>query len=164
DRMPRVAEIRLDGVVLAFTAAVSLATGLLSGLLPAWRIAREDPNETLKQGGRSESDAGSPAMRNALVAAEVALALVLMTGAGLPLRSLGRLRGVDPGFEPRRVLTAYVQIPGEKYTTPEARRAFFERVLERVRALPGVESAATINTLPLTPGGSTQPVAIDGSP
>ena len=164
DRMPRVSEIRLDGVVLAFTAAVSVTTGVLSGLVPAWRIAREDPNETLKQGGRSESDAGSPAMRNALVAAEVALALVLMTGAGLLLRSLERLRGVDPGFEPRRVLTALVPIADDKYSVPEARRAFFERVLERVRALPGVESAATINTLPLTPGGSTQPVAIAGRP
>src|SRR5262249_38137356 len=98
DQMPRVSEIGLDGSVLAFTALVSLATGVLSGLIPAWRLTRSDLNDALKQGGRSEADAGSPIVRNALVVIEVALALVLMVGAGLLVRSLGRLRGVDPGF------------------------------------------------------------------
>src|SRR5262249_38979324 len=87
----------------------------------------------------------------------------LMVGAGLLVRSLGRLRGVDPGFDPKNVLTALVAIPEEKYARPESRRAFFDRVFERVRAIPGVESAGGINTLPVTNGGSTQPVAIEGS-
>jgi putative ABC transport system permease protein len=162
DQMPRASEIRVDGSVLLFAFAVSLATGALAGLLPAWRLTRADPNDALKQGGRSEADAGSPAARNSLVVVEVALALVLMAGAGLLVRSLGRLRDVDPGFDPEHVLTALVSIPEEKYATPESRRAFNERVLERVRALPGVESAGSINSMPLTEGGSTQPVAIEG--
>ena len=96
--------------------------------------------------------------------AEVALALVLLVGAGLLVRSLGRLRAVDPGFEPRQVLSAYVSLPDARYSTPEARKAFYERVLDRVRALPGVEAAGAMNTLPLTDGGSTQPITIEGRP
>jgi len=164
DQMPRASEIRLDGAVLAFTVVVSLLTGALAALVPAWRLTRSDPNDALKQGARSEADAGSPAVRTALVVVEVALALVLMVGAGLLVRSLGRLRSVDPGFDPRNVVTALVSIPDEKYATPDSRRQFFERVLERVRAIPGVEAAGAISTLPLTDGGSTQPVAIAGRP
>ena len=162
DQMPRAAEIRVDAAVLLFGLGVSLVTGALAGLLPAWRLTRADPNDALKQGGRSESDAGSPAIRNTLVVAEVALALLLMAGAGLLVRSLGRLRSVAPGFDPEHVLTAFVSIPEQKYVTPESRRAFHERLLESVRALPGVTSAGAINTLPLTDGGSTQPVTIEG--
>jgi putative ABC transport system permease protein len=162
DRMPRTTEIRLDAPVLAFTFGVSLLTGLLAGVIPAVRLTRGDQAEALKQGGRSDSDAGSPAARNALVVAEVALALMLMVGAGLLVRSLGRLRGVDPGFDPKNVLHVPAGIPDEKYTTPEARRAFYARVLERVRALPGVEAAGGMNTLPLSTNGSIQPFAIEG--
>ncbi len=162
DQMPRASEIRVDGPVLAFTLGVSILTGMLAGMIPAWRLTRADPNEALKQGGRADADAGSPAVRNALVVAEVALALVLMVGAGLLVRSLGRLRRVDPGFDPKNVLQALVSIPDEKYVTPESQRAFYEQVLDRVRALPGVEAAGAMNTLPLTHGGSTEPIAIEG--
>jgi hypothetical protein len=99
-RLPRVTEIRVDGPVLLFTLGVSLLTGALAGAIPAWRLTRANPNDALKQGGRAESDAGSPVLRSALVAVEVALALMLMFGAGLLVRSLGRLRGVDPGLRP----------------------------------------------------------------
>ncbi len=160
--MPRAGEIQVGGVVLAFTFGISLVTGALAGIIPAWRLTRANPNEALKQGGRADADAGSPALRNSLVVAEVALALVLMFGAGLLVRSLGRLRNVDPGFNPRNVLQARVSIPDEKYATPEALRSFYDRVLERVRALPGVTAAAAMNTLPLSGGGSTQPVAVEG--
>jgi predicted permease len=163
-QMPRAAEIRVDGPVLAFTFAVALVTGLLAGTIPAWRLTRADPNDALKQGGRADADSGSPIARNALVVAEVALALVLLVGAGLLVRSLARLRAVDPGFEPRHVLSAYVSLPDARYSTPEARKAFYERVLDRVRALPGVEAAGAMNTLPLTDGGSTQPITIEGRP
>jgi predicted permease len=163
DQMPRAAGIGVDGAVLAFTLAVSLLTGALAGLLPGWRLTRANPNDALKQGaGRTDSDAGSPALRNALVVAEVALALMLMVGAGLLVRSLGKLRGVDPGFDPRNVLRALVSIPEARYATPESRSAFYDRVLERVRALPGVGAAGAMNTIPLTDGGSTQPIAIEG--
>src|SRR5215831_1549139 len=145
DQMPRVSEIQVDGPVLLFALVVSLVTGALAGALPAWRLTRDDPNEALKQGGRADADTGSPAIRNALVVAEVALALMLMIGAGLLVRSLARLRGVDPGFDPRQTLTALVAIPDEKYTTPESQRLFHQRVLEKVRALPGVEAAGGIS-------------------
>ena len=157
-------EIHVGGVVLAFTFVISLLTGALAGILPAWRLTHANPNEALKQGGRADADAGSPALRHSLVVAEVALALVLMFGAGLLVRSLGRLRGVDPGFNPKNVLEAQIGLPDPKYAAPEARRAFYDRVLERVRALPGVTSAAAMNTLPLTDGGSTQPIALEGAP
>src|SRR4030095_793381 len=114
----------------------------------------------LKQGGRSDADAGSPAIRNALVVAEVALALILMIGAGLLVRSLARLRSVDPGFDPGRTLTALVAIPDTKYATSESQGLFHQQVLERVRALPGVEAAGGISTLPLTDGGSPQASAV----
>jgi putative ABC transport system permease protein len=160
--MPRAGEIQLGGVVLAFTFGISLVTGALAGILPAWRLTHANPNEALKQGGRADADAGSPAVRNSLVVAEVALALVLMFGAGLLVRSLGRLRQVDPGFNPKNVLQAQVSLPDARYASEESRRTFYARVLERVRALPGVTSAAAMDTLPLTDGGSTQPIALEG--
>ncbi len=166
DQMPRAATIGVgvDGQVLAFTIGLSLLTGILAGILPGWRLTGANPIEALKQGGRSDADAGNPAVRNGLVVAEVALALMLMVGAALLVRSLGKLRGVDPGFEPRNVLLGHVSLPGVRYSTPESRAAFYERVLERVRALPGVTAAGAMDTVPLTDGGSTQPVAIEGAP
>jgi len=163
-RLPRVTEIRVDAPVLLFTLAVSLLTGALAGAIPAWRLTRANPNDALKQGGRAESDAGSPILRSALVTVEVALALILMFGAGLLVRSLGRLRGVDPGFDPRNVLRAQLSIPQQKYPASESQRRFYEQALSRVRALPGVKAAGAISTLPLTDGGSTQPIAIEGRP
>ncbi|HEY4229465.1 MAG TPA: ABC transporter permease [Thermoanaerobaculia bacterium] len=164
DQLPHAASVGVDGAVLAFTVGISLLTGILAGILPGWRLTGANPIEALKQGGRSDSDAGNPAVRNGLVVAEVALALMLMVGAALLVRSLAKLRGVDPGFDPRNVLLGLVSIPDARYPNPESRTAFFERVLERVRALPGVKAAGAMNTVPLTDGGSTQPVAIEGAP
>ena len=164
EQMPRVNDIRVDLPVLAFTFVLAIVTGILAGLLPAWKLSRANPNDALKEGGRSNADAGSPLLRHTLVVAEVALALVLMLGAGLLVRSLGRLQRVDPGFEPKNVFHARLTLPGGKYPTPQARTAFYQQLLERVRALPGVEAAGAINVLPLTDGGSTQPVAIEGRP
>ncbi len=164
DHLPHAGSIGVDGPVLAFTVGLSLLTGILAGILPGWRLTGANPIDALKQGGRSDADAGNPAVRNGLVVAEVALALMLMAGAALLVRSLGKLRGVDPGFEPKNVLLAVVYTHDARYPTPESRTAFFDRVLERVRALPGVTAAGAMNTVPLTDGGSTQPVAIDGAP
>jgi putative ABC transport system permease protein len=162
--LPRAIEIGLDGRILAFALAVSLASGLLAGLAPALRMTRTDLNETLKAGlGRTDADSGGHRTRGALVALEVALSLVLLVGAGLMVRSLWELRGVDPGFDPRGVLTMTVALPETRYPLPAERDAFAERVLERLRALPGVLSAAAVDSLPLT-GGSTQPVVIAGRP
>ncbi|HEX4440636.1 MAG TPA: ABC transporter permease [Thermoanaerobaculia bacterium] len=163
--LPRAGDIRIDLPVLLFTLAASVVTGVLAGLVPAWRLTRANVNDVLKQGGgRSDADAGGRGARQALVVAEVALALMLMVGAGLLVRSLSRLRTVDPGFEPRGLLNMSLSIPDQRYDTPEKRAAFYDRLLQRVRALPGVDKAGAINTLPLTDGGSTQPIVIDGRP
>ncbi len=162
--LPRASEVTVDTRVLAFTAAIAVTTGLLAALVPAWQLSGRDANEALKTGpGRGNSSAGHGRIRNLLVVSEVALALMLLIGAGLLMRSLNGLRSVDPGFDASNTLTATVVIPNAKYTTPEQRNQFFDRVLQNVRALPGVESAARIDNLPLQ-GGSTQYVAVEGQP
>jgi len=162
--LPRSEEVAVNGQVLAFTAAISIITGLAAAFVPAWRLSGRDANEILKQGAaRGSSGAHDGWMRQGLVVSEVALALMLLVGAGLLIRSLGSLRAVEPGFDASNVLTASIGIPEAKYTTPEARNQFFDRVEQRVRQLPGVEAAAWVDTVPLQ-GGSTQFVAPEGGP
>lgn len=162
--LPRTGLIAVDGRVLIFTTVTALAAGCLSAFLPAWQLSGRDANTALKTGaGRGNSSSGDGRIRNLLVVSEVALALMLLIGAGLLMRSLSGLRSVDPGFDAKNVLAATVSIPPAKYTTPEARMQFFDRALGGLRALPGVSSAATIDTLPLQ-GGSTQYVAVEGQP
>ncbi|HEX4577819.1 MAG TPA: FtsX-like permease family protein, partial [Edaphobacter sp.] len=163
DKLPRMGDIGLNGPVLAFTFALSIATGLLSGLLPALSMTKGDVNEALKQGlGRTDSDTGTGKTRSALVVVEVALSLVLLIGAGLMLRSLWKLQTIDPGFDQHNVLTLAVMVNKQQFTDPTQESQFFDSVLQRVRSLPGVESAGAIDNLPLL-GGSNQPVAIKGS-
>src|SRR4051812_40336514 len=155
--LPRAGEVRIDLPVLLFTLLISVATGVLAGLGPAWRLTRANVNEALKQGGgRTDADSGGRGARQALVVAEVALALMLMVGAGLLLRSLSNLRSLDPGFEPRGLLNMTLSIPEQRHDTNEKRSAFFGQLRQRVRALPGVKAAGAISNLPLTGGGSTQ--------
>jgi putative ABC transport system permease protein len=164
DQLPRMGDIGLNGPVLAFTFALSVATGILSGLLPAWSMTKGDVNEALKQGlGRTDADGGTSKTRSALVVVEVALSLVLLIGAGLMLRSLWNLQTADPGFDERNVLTLALLVNKQQFSNPGQESAFFDSVLQRVRSLPGVESAGAIDDLPLT-GGSSQPVAIEGYP
>jgi putative ABC transport system permease protein len=165
DNLPRSTEIGLDAWVLCFTLFVSLLTGILAGLAPAFRLSKTDLNEALKQGlGRTDSDSGGTRVRNLLVVSEVALSLILLIGAGLMIRSLWLLRGVNPGFDASNVLTMNVQVPPTKFATPLQQFQFFDRTLNQVRALPGVESAGVIDDLPLTGGGSHQPILIEGHP
>jgi putative ABC transport system permease protein len=162
--LPRAQEIAVDGRVLAFTAGLSILTGLLAAFFPAWRLSGQDANEVLKQGAsRGSSAAGDGRLRQGLVVSEVALALMLLIGAGLLMRSLTSLRAVDPGFDARNVLTASVGIPMTKYDTELKRNQFFEGLRQRLAALPGVESAAYIESLPFQ-GGSTQYVTVQGAP
>jgi putative ABC transport system permease protein len=164
DRLPRFAEITLDGSVLAFTAFLALFSGVLAGVLPALRFTKTDVNEALKQGqSRGSSDSGSKT-RGLLVVSEVALSLVLLVGAGLMVRTLYQLSNVRPGFDANGQLTMTVSIPPNKFTTPTAYIAFFERVLQEVRATAGVDSAAVIDDLPMDNGGSHQPVSVEGQP
>jgi len=164
DKLPRMGEIGLSTPVLLFTLALSILTGLLSGLLPALSMTRGDVNESLKQGlGRMDVDSGTGLTRSALVTVEVALSLVLLMGAGLMIRSLWKLQSADPGFDERNVLTLALEVPRRQFTAPAQETQFLTDVLQRVRSLPGVESAGAIDDLPLT-GGSNQPVAVEGRP
>ena len=164
DKLPRMGVIGLNGPVLAFTFALSIATGTLSGLLPAWSMTKRDVNEALKQGlGRTDADSGSSKTRSVLVVIEVALSLVLLAGAGLMIRSLWKLQTIDPGFDEHDVLTVNVQVNKKQFAEPTQAAQFFEQVLQRVRSLPGVQSAGAVDDLPLV-GGSNQPVAVEGHP
>jgi putative ABC transport system permease protein len=165
DRLPGSTEITLDAPVLAFTVFLSLFAGILAGLLPTVHFTRTDVSEALKQGqSRGTSDADGSRTRGLLVVCEVALSLLLLISAGLMLRTLSQLTRVQPGFDPNRVLTLSIPVPDKKFGTPAAQISFFERVLQQVRATPGVESAGVIDNLPLDNGGSHQPVLIEGQP
>jgi putative ABC transport system permease protein len=165
DRLPRFAEVTLDTHVLAFTLILAIVAGVLAGLIPALRFTRTDVNEALKQGqSRGSSDASGGKTRNILVVSEVALSLVLLIGAGLMLRTLWELRNVKPGFDSANVLTMDIPLPADRFPSPPGQINFFDDVLRRVRALPGVDAAGVIDSLPLGDGGSHQPFSIEGRP
>jgi len=147
--------------VLLFTLLVSLATGILFGLAPAFQATRHDTHETLKEGGRGIVGGGSQMLRSALVVGELALSLALLAGAGLLIRSFLRLQEVDAGFRADGVLTMRVSLPEQKYAKPEQTRAFYRALLERVRQLPGVDSAGAATGLPLSGVGWSGTVTID---
>ncbi|MGZ4967650.1 MAG: ABC transporter permease, partial [Chthoniobacterales bacterium] len=149
--IPRISTIQLDGVVLAFTLLVSLVTGIVFGLVPAWQASHIDLNTSLKSGSRTGGGGEHKArLRNGLVMAEVALALVLLICAGLLIQSFARLGHVQSGLRTKRVLTARIQLPGVTYPKNENVIAFYDQFLNRVRALPGVEAASVIIPLPLS--------------
>jgi predicted permease len=153
--VPRLAQASVGGPVLAFAVGLTLLSGLVFGLGPALRTAARPPHEALKEGGRTGSRAGSrDRLRNALVVAEIALALVLLTGAGLLIRSALALNGVDPGFDPRGVVAGRVSLPASVYASPDAVTRVFERIVERAGAVPGVASAALVSAAPLEGGNS----------
>lgn len=162
--IPRSHDIAIDGGVLAFALIVTLATALIFGVLPAWRATRLDPLTALKDGGRSHSgDRKSLRLRNGLVFTEVALAVMLLVGAGLLMRSFFNLVNVDPGFAPDSVWTARISLP-ESYLEQEKRLSFWSRLLAEAEALPGVESAATVVPMPLSGGYYVQSLDIEGEP
>jgi predicted permease len=162
--LPRAGDIALDGQVLAYTVLVALATGVLAGLVPAWRATSRNLHDALKIGvSRTTGIAGERGVRRVLIVSEVALAFVLLVGAGLLIHTLAMLQGGDPGINPRNVLTMTVAVPPEQYKTPADRQRFFDEAIRRIRALPGVEATSMIDSLP-TQGGSMQPVAIAGEP
>jgi predicted permease len=138
----RLEEVRIDGAVLAFSFVLSVITGLLFGMAPAWKLSQGNPNGALKEGGRSQSvGRGSRRLRDALIVAEFAVAVVLLCGAGLLVRSLLRIQAVDPGFRPERALIARLSI-----SKPRAQaQAFYQQALERVAALPGVKAVGLIS-------------------
>ncbi len=149
--LPRMDEVRVDGAVAGFTFAVSLLTGMIFGLAPAVQVSKANLNEFLKEGARG-STGGSRAnrVRSLLVISEVALSLVLLIGAGLMIRSFMQLMNVSPGFNPQNVLTMQIFLPQTKYSRGADQAAFFKQVINRVEALPGVETVGAITHLPLS--------------
>ena len=162
--IPRIADIRLDGVVLAFTVLVSLGTGIIFGLVPAWQASNVDLNSSLKSGTRTGAGEHKARLRNGLVMGEVALALVLLICASLLIQTFARLGRVQPGFRSHRLLTASIQVPDTGYPKNENVIAFYDRFLKRIRALPGVESASAIRPLPLSGSNMTTDFDIEEHP
>ena len=152
--IPRLEQVALDGWVLLFALGITLATSLVFGLLPAWQFSRPDLQASLKEGGRSGRTAASGRLRSALVVSEVALALVLLVGAGLLLRSFQSALAVDPGFKPEGVLTFQIELPmgkGTPYTGQPARTVFVHELVRRLEALPGAETVSFADSAPLDP-------------
>ncbi|HVF23454.1 MAG TPA: ABC transporter permease, partial [Pyrinomonadaceae bacterium] len=160
--IPRSREIGLDWKVLAFTVGVSCLTGILFGLLPAIQAGEIDVHETLKETGRGTS--GRQWLRSSLVVVEVATTLILLIGAGLMIRSFYMLQKVNPGFSHEHLTSFSVSLPEKKYTNEEARASFYNRLLENIRALPGVESTAAASGLPLGNNGWQTSFVIEGKP
>jgi putative ABC transport system permease protein len=163
--VPRMDSVAIDGRVLAFTLLISLLTGMTFGLAPAWQGAQVDLNATLKAASRSSCGGiGRTRTRNALVVTQVALSLVLLVGAGLLLKSFVALRGVDPGFDPRNVISLRVNLSRESYGTSEKQSAYYERLLTEVKSIPGVESAAVVYPVPFASFISNQSFRVPGRP
>jgi putative ABC transport system permease protein len=163
-KIPRIDEISIDGRVLAFTLLVSLATGVLFGLVPALQISRRDFHKALKEGAKSSAGAGRNFARRTLVVLEVAVALVVLLGAGLMIQSYQQVQKVDPGFKTDNVLTLELFLPVSKYSTQAQWSAFFSQLLDRLRTLPGVISAGAVSAVPLGVVQSISEVNIEGTP
>jgi putative ABC transport system permease protein len=160
--IPGIIKVHLGGSVLAFTFFVSLLTGALAGLVPAVQASKPNLHEALKEGGRTTA-APHHRSRSFLTAGEVALALVMLIGAGLAIKSLVRLMGVRAGFDPHSVLKARVFLPEARYAKDDQIRGFYRQLMDRLRALPGVQSASAASELPLQ-GGSNGVVYVEGQP
>jgi putative ABC transport system permease protein len=163
--LPRLAETRLDAPVLLFAIGLAVACAALFGLVPALRTARTDVQEDLQAGGRSGGSSREGArLRHALVVAEIGLSLLLLSGAGLLLKSFARLQQTDPGFRARSVLTYDVALPDSRYPDAPSMARFYDALLTRTRAIPGVRSAAAIFGLPLTGFGFNSTFKVEGEP
>jgi putative ABC transport system permease protein len=151
--MPRLAEISINSTVLWVSAGITILTGFLFGLVPAIQFAREDHTPALKDGGRGSSSASGQRLRKGLVVVEMAIALMLLVGGGLLMRSFASMQRADLGFDPTGVTSAFVQVPVTRFKTPQESIAFQDRVVDRISQLPGVKQAAWTSILPLAPGG-----------
>ena len=162
--LPNVAELRVDGATLAFGMGIALVTGVVFSLLPALRAGRRPAAPALASGGRSLGTRPDQRVRAALVVGQVAGSLVLLVGAGLALASFRAMLAQDAGFAPQRVLTLTAALPDERYQDAARRLAFFERVLAKLQALPGVERAAAVNVLPFSTYDRGTRVLLEGAP
>jgi predicted permease len=163
-RLPNWNEISIDTPVLLFTVALAVVTGVLFGIAPAFFASKTDLNSRLKEGGRSMSGGHSSKVRKILVASEVALAIVLLIGAGLLMRTFLNLRAVDAGFDPHNVLTMNVSVAGQAEYVGAGRENLYRSIVRTIEALPGVRSAALINHVPLAGDVWGFPVGVEGRP
>lgn len=161
--LPRLSDVSLDGRVLAFTATVTLLTGVIFGLIPAWQASKPDLHETLKDAGRGSTEGGRrQVVRSSLVILEVAAALVLLVGAGLMIKSFWQLQQVDFGFQAENTLTATVSLPSRKYPEENQQVSFFQQLIENVQTVPGVQSVGAASVLPLTNDDFVVSFEVDG--
>lgn len=162
--IPPAAELRFDATVLLFTLGLAIATALLFGLLPALRLSDADAMTALRTGGRGGADLGERRAWNALVAAEVALAVTLLVGSGLLLRSFWQVMKVDLGFSAEQVVTANLYLPESRYGDLEAMGAYYERLLAQLEAAPGIESAGVTTVVPLSGSDPNGRMYVEGGP
>lgn len=163
ESIPRLGEAKLDVRVVAFTFGLATLTGILFGLAPALQASKPDLNETLKSTSRG-STANRNRVRSLLVVSEVALALTLLIVAGLMGRSFQRLQHVEPGFDPKNVITMQISLPQAKYADEQQQVAFFQQLLQRIEALPNVQAAGVVNSLPLSGQGAAITFQVAGAP
>jgi putative ABC transport system permease protein len=161
--LPRSQEVQIDSRVLLFTLVVSILTSIVFGLIPSLQVGKTDVQATLKEGGNTISAGlGGGWLRHTLVVVEVAAAVVLLIGAGLMIRSILRIREVEPGLKPQNLLTAKLSLPRERYTDAESAIRFYQQVLQRLSNLPGVQSAGLISHLPIEEQGYNGNISVAG--
>jgi predicted permease len=156
-------QLGINAPVLLFTITLSVLSGLIFGLVPALQVSKPNLNDALKKGGR-QSGGGSSRLRGSLVVFEIALSLILLVGAGLLMRSFMSLLKTDPGFKPDHLITANLVLPGAKYKDDAQRAAFYTDLVGRVQAVPGIQSAATVNYIPLGGANSSDSFLVEGQP
>ena len=163
--IPRLEEVGVDWSVVGFTALLALLTGVLFGLVPAYQVTRGDLASTIREGGRGAlASRGAARIRGALVVVQTALAVMLLCGAGLLIRSFAELSAVDPGFRTARVLAVDLSLPSAAYPEQEQVRAFYTTLEERVRGLPGVEAVGTSSSVPMSGSYWGSPMRVEGLP
>ena len=162
--LPGASQLSIDGRLLAFTLGIALLTGIVFGIAPALETTSLDVSEKLKEGGRAGVGGKRRRFRDALVVAEVALALILLVSAGLLLQTLRNLHAIDAGFNPENILTMSTRLPSPKYADPSKRLAYFDAVVQKVRGLPGVAGAGFTSNLPFTSQGYTSGFSLEGRP
>jgi len=163
DSLPRVQEVGVDSDALVFALLTSVVTGVIFGLAPALHLASPDLNEVLKQAGRSSRAGSRSGLRGGLIVAEVALALMLLVGAGLLLKTLSRLQAVPAGFNPHGVLALDISVDEREHPNGEPRTLFLKQIIQRIESLPGVEAAGSATTLPMS-GATDNSVRAEGQP
>src|SRR6266576_2267380 len=162
--MPSLQNLHVNPGVLAFSLGLSCLTGILFGIMPALQVLKPDLRQELQDAGRSSVGSGHRHFRNILVVSEVALAVVLLVGAGLMLRSLQHVLNQDPGFDTANLLTLGLALPEKSYPNGAQQQTFQRRLLKEIQALPGVQSVAAVSIVPLSGSGNTSRFDVEGHP